>query len=985
MKQRLKILLLEDNPADAELIERLVKKTKSNCEFHHAIDKENFLDALEKFYPDVILSDNSLPQFNATEALQIIRQRSMQVPFILVTGTVSEEFAATIMKLGADDYILKDRMARLPAAIDTALKQKWLEKEKQEAADKLIQSEEKYRTIFLKSPLPKWLYDPKTLRFLEVNEEAIRHYGYSQEEFLSMTIKDIRPKEDIELLLKDIKEIYSRPDAQKGIWKHQKKNGEVIIVETTAHSVNYNNRKVRMVVANDITKKIVAEEELSRNELRFRILTSNAPVGIFQTDAAGKTIYVNETWMKYTGLTFDEAMGDGWRKALHPDDKAKQLEQWQVRSQSGLESSSEFRLIDKTGNIKWVIGKATPVFDKNHQMTGYIGTLSDITENKKAEEKLQKSEEQYRDLVENITDLICTHDLDGRVLSVNSAAEKLLGRKFNPLDNLNIKHILAPDKKNEFDLYIAELKKAGRVQGLMKVKTFLGKIHIWEYNNSLKTEGVNTPIVRGYARDITESIKAEKELRASEMKLKEAQAIAHISNWEIDMTQNVHEWSDEFYRIFGYQKGEIHPSAKTFLSFMHPDDAAFAQNKVQEAFDTLKDSSFNFRFIRKDGIIRHGYTEWKFEFDKKGKPLRLYGILQDITERKEAEEELKKSNERFKYAAKATLDIIWELNFETKEYLVHEGAEKLFGEKKDINWKVGVEGKYIVEEDQERVRESFRKARVNPDCELWREEYSVWGVEKNILNIVNHAIFIRDKKGNVTRAIGAITDLTDKKKLETKLLEQQKNEQLKITSMALDAQEKERNAIGQELHDNVNQILVGTKLLLSIAKNKPAEYLETIIASIDNLQSAIDENRKIAHELVTPDLLTKKFNEQIENLSDAMLKTSGINVELNTNDLKEELLSDKQKLAIYRIAQEQCTNIIKYAQATSVDILLKTSNDEFMMIIIDNGIGMDPAQNTTGIGLRNINARLSVFHGTVNIETNPGNGFKLEIKIPLIS
>src|SRR5258705_2673899 len=124
MEQSLKILLLEDNYTDAEIIKRLVKKAKPDCDFLLAMNKNDFLKALDEFSPDVILSDNSLPQFNATEALQIFRQQSMQVPFILVTGTVSEEFAATIMKLGADDYVLKDRMVRLPVAIDAALKQK---------------------------------------------------------------------------------------------------------------------------------------------------------------------------------------------------------------------------------------------------------------------------------------------------------------------------------------------------------------------------------------------------------------------------------------------------------------------------------------------------------------------------------------------------------------------------------------------------------------------------------------------------------------------------------------------------------------------------------------------------------------------------------------------------------------------------------------------------------------------------------------------
>ncbi len=859
--EKLRILILEDSHADAELIQRLLRKAKPDCEFHLAMSKNEFLNALDHFSPDVILSDNSLPQFNALEALKIVHQRSMQIPFILVTGTVSDEFAAEIIKHGADDYILKDRMVRLPTAIDVGLKQKSLEKEKQEAVNKLIQSEEKYRTIFSKSPLPTWIYDPETLRFLEVNEAAIRHYGYSHDTFLRMTIKDIRPEEDIEPLLKDLQKIDLRSDAQQGIWRHRKKNGEVIIVETTAHSVDYGNRKVRMVVANDISEKIVAEEELSRNELRFRTLTSNAPVGIFQTDAAGQTIYVNETWMKYTGLSFDQAMGEGWTRALHPDDKEKLVEQWHTRSQIGEESSSEFRLLDKKGNTRWVIGKATPLFDKNKQVSGYIGTLSDITENKKAEEIIQKSEEKFRDLVENITDLICTHDLSGRILSVNRAAEELIGHKFQPDEYINIRDILAPDKREEFDLYIDAIKKQGRVQGLMKVRTFRGTILVWEYNNSLKTEGVDEPVVRGYARDITESRIAEENLRKSEARLREAQSIAHISNWEIDLVENIQSWSEETYRIYGINKQDVKPSVDVFLAFMHPEDAEFARKTVQEAMTGLIDSSINFRFIRKDGAVRHGYSEWKFEFDKKGTPIRLYGILQDITERVEAEEE--------------------------------------------------------------------------------------------------------------------------KKRLELKLLEQQKREQVMVTATALEAQEKERNAIGVELHDNVNQILVGTKLLLSTVKNFSDKNIDVLAACMKNLQDAIDENRKIAHALVTPDLDLDTLPEQIKRLTTSMFKTTGVESKIDAANYQESVLNKERKIAIYRIAQEQCTNIVKYAKASLVTVILGNDEKVFNMTIVDNGVGMEEGKQTIGIGLRNINSRLSVFNGKATIITSPGNGFTLEIEIPL--
>ncbi len=141
MEQVLKILILEDSEFDVDLIKRLLQKANMNCEFSIAMNKEAFLLALKDFSPDVILSDNSLPQFNATEALKITREQFLHIPFILVTGTVSEDFAVTMIKSGADDYILKDRITRLPAAIEAAVKQRRTEKDKQEALERLRENE----------------------------------------------------------------------------------------------------------------------------------------------------------------------------------------------------------------------------------------------------------------------------------------------------------------------------------------------------------------------------------------------------------------------------------------------------------------------------------------------------------------------------------------------------------------------------------------------------------------------------------------------------------------------------------------------------------------------------------------------------------------------------------------------------------------------------------------------------------------------------
>ena len=152
---------------------------------------------------------------------------------------------------------------------------------------------------------------------------------------------------------------------------------------------------------------------------------------------------------------------------------------------------------------------------------------------------------------------------------------------------------------------------------------------------------------------------------------------------------------------------------------------------------------------------------------------------------------------------------------------------------------------------------------------------------------------------------------------------------------------------------------------------------------MNSIQQAIAENRKIAHALVAPDFETKVLADQIADLSENMLKASGIDTIIDTNYFREDLLEEDQKLAAYRIAQEQCANIVKHAKAHLVNITLSTSDDCFKMIIADDGIGMESNKPTKGIGLKNIKGRLSIFNGTVAIKTAPGEGFLLEITMPL--
>lgn len=189
MKNKLKILHLEDIESDAELVERTLYKSGLQFEISVVDNKAGFIKALKEFSPDIVLSDHSLPSFNSVEAIKIVKEMGLTIPFILITATLSEEFVVDVMLSGADDYILKDRMIRLPGAIELALQKFRLKNEKIKAE----KERERLLDILEMSLNEIFIFNPDSLSFEYVNDEALKHLGYTREEITNLTLLDINP------------------------------------------------------------------------------------------------------------------------------------------------------------------------------------------------------------------------------------------------------------------------------------------------------------------------------------------------------------------------------------------------------------------------------------------------------------------------------------------------------------------------------------------------------------------------------------------------------------------------------------------------------------------------------------------------------------------------------------------------------------------------------------------------------------------------
>src|SRR5438445_2765496 len=255
-----RILLLEDVPADAALIQRELTKAGLVFVSQQVDTRVAFEEALRIFAPDVLLSDHGLPGFDGAAALQLVRERFPALPVILVTGSLNEETAVEFMKAGAADYVLKDHLTRLPQAIKRAMRESRIREERELAVAALRASEEQYRALFENTPYPMWVFDLETHRLLAVNSAAIAHYGYRREEFLALKIEDLRAPEDIPALEQHL----ATKEAgyhTTGPWRHRKKDGTLIEVQTSGHEITFAGRRAELVVIDDVTERKRLEEQ----------------------------------------------------------------------------------------------------------------------------------------------------------------------------------------------------------------------------------------------------------------------------------------------------------------------------------------------------------------------------------------------------------------------------------------------------------------------------------------------------------------------------------------------------------------------------------------------------------------------------------------------------------------------------------------------------------------------------------------------------
>jgi signal transduction histidine kinase len=287
-------------------------------------------------------------------------------------------------------------------------------------------------------------------------------------------------------------------------------------------------------------------------------------------------------------------------------------------------------------------------------------------------------------------------------------------------------------------------------------------------------------------------------------------------------------------------------------------------------------------------------------------------------------------------------------------------------------------------DDFEHTRAAFLKVQEQPNA-IVSMEYRFLHPDKGYIWLESsfHNLFFEPSVKGIVEHFKNISDrkaAEESIKLSEEKLEEEKNKkQMEITEAVITAQERERQEIGLELHDNVNQILAGSLMYLGLLK-KELNITSELFTDIDKLiTGAINEIRRLSHSLIPPSLNEVPLGEALDHFITVMKKAGLFEIKKDLYDFNEDAISDKLKLAIYRIVQEQFTNIFKHARAKNILIRLYHENGILKLTIKDDGVGFNAATVSRGVGLINIQTRASLFNGTTEIISSPGEGTELVV------
>ena len=918
-------------------------------------------------------------------------------------------------------FIIKDQKTNKPLSLGIVAKDI---SASQEAEKKLIKSEQLFKRLTSKAPAGIFQTDTEGACNY-VNKRWSEYAGLSYEEAMGYGWADtIHPDDKDRILVEWQKYMLSEDNEIETEFRFLHKNKKVtwVSVKTVGIYDAQNKLYGYIGMALDTTDRKEAEHKLIKSEQLFRRLSSNAPVAIFQTDKDGACNYVNQEWIKYSGLTFNEALDSGWCNAIHPDDRDYVMVEWEKAVASKKEFILDYRFLDKKGKSTYLSAKTTGLYDANNQLYGYVGMLVDITERKEAEEQIISSQKYLNNIINTIGDPVFVKDDKSQFILVNDA--------FCLNFNLPRVAIIGEKMADNFSSKVEEkILKSDREVLLTGVESISEETISLNNNDvkilsSKKTRFIDSngdKFIIGVIRDLTEIKKADEEIRMAHQRL-----TTHLNNsplaiveWDKDFI--ISSWSAQAENIFGWKASEALGKQLIDLNLVYEEDIPKTDSISNELRrGKVKSNTIINRNNTKQGKVI--YCQWYNSVlqSSDGKVDTVLSLIQDVTERKDAEEKLINSEQLFKRLSSNAPVAIYQsdkegqCNYVNEEWIKYSGLT--FNESLGSGWVNAIHP-----DDQKRVAKEWELA-ISQGKDLI-SDFKLLNKKGETLWLTAKTSGLYDVNNNLYGYIGTLVDISERKKAEFEL-EKYRNNLEQLVALRTEELEKEKvkaqsadlmksaflATMSHELRTPMNSIIGFTGLLLKeIAgplNNEQKKQIKMVKNSGEHLLSLINDILDIskieAGKLkvsFSPFYYLVSLDKTIAFLA-PQISSKGLNIRTEISEMDITLISDEGR--VEQILLNLISNAIKFSSQGTIVIKVEVKDKLLVTQIIDQGIGIDnkdlsklfrpfvqikgdknKQHEGTGLGLSICKSLINKLGGTIEVESEVGKGSNFTFKLPL--
>jgi len=981
-----RILLLEDKHLDAEHVEALLSEGGVRHELIRVETREAFSAALEEGSIDVVLADYAPPGSDGLSALKLVNEDCPGVPFIVFSGELDQKVAEEAITSGARDCVPRSRMEWLLPAVRLATSP--------------AEEAQEYQDTFEFASVGQVRADLHTGRLLRVNPKVCRITGYAEPELRYMTLADLAHPEDRAESLARFLELARGDAAEYSVEERWvREDGEIIWVEVDAAVIRGPSSRLRGVVVTvrDITERKQTEKELAHLASFPRL----SPTLIVETEVAGGPTFINPA----AQARLPDLLESGRNHPILADLATLDRE---LRA-SGTQPVTSDVWVDDVLYQRQIF-----TIPESDLVRIYI---TDVTERRRAEKALRRSEERLRSLVRYASDIIMILDADGVTLYESPSVEQVLG--FLPEERIGtnaFSHVHPDDLQRVKDSFEALREEPnGRLSVEYRVRDKAG---VWRHFEAIGTNLLDDSIIRGIVvntRDITKRRRAEAALRESEERFRWTFELAAENIFVVDLeSRRILDANAALQSLLGYTLEEL--KGMTLYDLIGDDQQSVDRNMERAV---VEGNSFvgEKKYCRKDGSsvdveVNAGAIPYG---DSQG----VCVIAHDITERKRTETALRQHLSMLLALREAGQVLSSTLESEEIVTRLLEIMRSVAGLTAAVVSRFDQEGNLRVWRSAG-LEDLWPRIRFNPEAEAARRatledearrsfrlrrpgsEHEYLGGLCMPLRIRNRTFGVLEaygkeslEQGDMAEIIASLTSQAagalENARLYEELGRRERALQDLVTKL-LGAQEEERRRVSYEVHDGLAQVAVASHQNLQAFARRHAPESERGRKELDlilqQVRATVSDARRVIANL-RPTALDDLGLSAAVSLEVERLNEEGYHVDYEERLGSERLPADVE-IALFRVAQEALTNMRKHAGTRWVNIELRRSDGEVSVRVRDFGCGFDPAAlETLGggpgerVGLAGMRERVGMLGGSLEIESRPGVGTSILATIPL--